>query len=200
MGWIQADLADFILDPPLVPAAGDPFAYVTPDGVPRVVYRGANNAIIELRLEPTGWIQAGLADFVLDPPAVPAVGDPFAYVTPDGVPRVVYRGANNSIIELRLEPVGWIQADLADFILDPPLVPAAGDPFAYVTPDGVPRVVYWGANDAIIELRLEPTGWIQADLAGFITDPPMLPGYGSPFAYVTPDALPRVVIRQFPSA
>jgi hypothetical protein len=59
-------------------------------------------------------------------------------------PVVLYRGTNSHVIEWRLEPAGWIQADLADFIADKPAIPAAGDPFAYVTPDGVPRVLYRG--------------------------------------------------------
>ena len=112
-GWIQADLALALTDPPAIAAAGDPFAYVTPDGVPRVIFRGANNHIIEWRLQSTGWIQADLALALTDPPAIAAAGDPFAYVTPDGVPRVIFRGANNHIIEWRLQSTGWIQADLA---------------------------------------------------------------------------------------
>src|ERR1700756_4182572 len=107
--------------------------------------------IYELRLQDS-WIQADLAGFISDPPATPAAGDPFAYVTPDGVPRIVYRGTDSHIHELRLQG-SWIQADLADFISDPPAAPAASDPFAYVTPDGVPRVVYLGTDGRVRELR-----------------------------------------------
>ena len=154
--------------------------------------------IIELRLQPS-WIQADLSAIVTDsPPAVPAAGDPFAYVTPDKVPRVVYVGGDSHIHELRLQG-SWIQADLSAIVTNsPPAVPAAGDPFAYVTPDKVPRVVYVGDNGDIHELRLQP-GWIQADLAvaGGITNP--IPAYGNPFAYVTPDGVPRVLCTSAPS-
>jgi hypothetical protein len=53
-----------------------------------------DNHIHELRLQGS-WIQADLSAIVSDnPPAVPAAGDPFVYVTPDSVPRIVYRGAD----------------------------------------------------------------------------------------------------------
>jgi hypothetical protein len=75
------------------------------------------------------------------PPAFPVAGDPFAYITADGVPRVVYRGLDFHIHELRLEG-SWIQADLTA-ISNAPALPAAGDPFAYFTrDDNVPRIVY----------------------------------------------------------
>jgi hypothetical protein len=112
------------------------------------------------------------------------------------VPRVIFRGVNNHIIEWRLQSTGWIQADLALALTDPPAIAAAGDPFAYVTPDGVPRVIFRGVNNHIIEWRLQSTGWIQADLALALTDPPAIAAAGNPFAYVTPDRVPRVVIRQ----
>ena len=116
---------------------------MTPDGVPRVIFRGANNHIIEWYLQSTGWIQADLSAIVSDaPPATPAGSDPFAYVTPDKVARVVYLGTDGHVHELRLQD-SWIQADLSAIVSDaPPASPAAGNPFAYVTPDSVPRVVY----------------------------------------------------------
>jgi hypothetical protein len=195
--WIQADLSAIVSDsPPATPAAGDPFAYVTPDGVPRVIYVGTDGHIHELRLQ-EGWIQADLSAIVSDsPPASPAAGNPFAYVTPDGVPRVVYRGSDNHIHELRLQG-SWIQADLSAIVSDtPPAPPAAGDPYAYVTPDQIPRVVYLGTDGHIHELRLQGS-WIQADLTATVSDaPPASPAAGYPFAYVTPDGVPRVIYQE----
>lgn len=53
-----------------------------------------------------------------------------------------------TVEELRLEPgVGWVQADLGKVVQNnPPSFPAnEGSPiFAYVTPDGIPRVLYLG--------------------------------------------------------
>jgi hypothetical protein len=48
--------------------------------------------------------------------------------------------------ELRLEPAGWIHADLSTTVIDLPPAPAAAtSPFAYITPaDQVPRVLYTG--------------------------------------------------------
>jgi hypothetical protein len=209
-GWIQADLSAVVTNaPPAFPAASVPFAYLSPDKVARVVYRGTDNHIHELRLQPgqgpvwgqgQGWIQADLSAIVTNAPsAFPAVDDPFAYVTPDNVARVVYRGTDGHIHELRLQAgQGWIQADLSVAVINaPPAFPAAGDPFAYVTPDNVARVVYLGTDGHIHELRLQPgQGWIQADLSDIVINvPPAFPAAGDPRAYVTPDKVARVVYR-----
>ncbi len=194
--WFQADLSAIVSDnPPASPAAGDPFAYVTPDRIARVVYRGLDNHIHEIRLQGS-WFQADLSTVVSDnPPASPAAGDPFAYVTPDGIARVVYRGLDNHIHEIRLQG-SWFQADLSAIVSDnPPASPAAGDPFAYVTPDGIARVVYRGLDNHIHEIRLQGS-WFQADLSAIVSDnPPASPAAGDPFAYVTPDGIARVVYR-----
>ena len=197
-GWVQADLTISVNNPPAPPAAGAPFAYVGPDGLARVVYTGSNGDIIELRLDPGGWVQADLTISVNNPPAPPAAGAPFAYVGPDGLARVVYTGSNGDIIELRLDPGGWVQADLTISVNNPPAPPAAGAPFAYVGPDGLARVVYTGSNGDIIELRLDPGGWVQADLTISVNNPPAPPAAGAPFAYVTPDKAARVYYSSLP--
>jgi hypothetical protein len=208
VGWIQADLSAIVTDsPPAVPAinGSSVHAYVTPDGIPRVVYVGVDSHIHELRLQKS-WIQADLSAIVTNnSPAVPAINGSsvHAYVTPDGIPRVVYIGVDSHIHELRLQgtnltPVGWIQADLSAIVTDnPPAVPAAiGSPVhAYVTPDGIPRVVYVGVDSHIHELRLQKS-WIQSDLSAIVTDnPPAVPAINgsSLYAYVTPDSIPRVL-------
>ena len=60
----------------------------------------------------------------------------------DELARVLYTGSNGDIIELRLDPDGWVQADLTISVNNPPAPPAASAPFAYVTPDKVARVYY----------------------------------------------------------
>ena len=49
---------------------------------------------------------------------------------------------SGDIIELRLDPDGWVQSDLTVSVNSPPAPPAASAPFAYVTPDKVARVYY----------------------------------------------------------
>ncbi|PWU10958.1 MAG: hypothetical protein C5B51_03530, partial [Terriglobia bacterium] len=184
-GWAQADLSAIVTNnPPAFPlAAGSPLsAVVTPDGIRRIFYVGQDNDIRELRLEPTGWAQADLSAIVTNnPPAFPlAAGSPLAaVVTPDGIPRIFHVGRDNDIRELRLEPTGWAQADLSAIVTNnPPAFPlAAGSPLsAVVTPDGIPRIFYVGQDNDIRELRLEPTGWVQADLSAIVTNnPPAFP-------------------------
>jgi hypothetical protein len=140
----------------------------------------AEGDIIELRLQHHycisncvfDWEQADLSTIVANgPPASPAVGDPFPYVTPDGVYRIVYRGTDNHIHELRLQGV-WQQADLS--ILSGDANPSAyGDAFAYVTPDGIPR--YRGVEEYIHALRLHagwPLVWVDDDLSMHSGAPP----------------------------
>ena len=197
-GWLQADLTAICAGNAVaVPAAGNPHAYVTPDSIPRVVYRGKDGHIHELRLQGSGWIHADLSAIVVNrAPVVPAVGDPYAYTTPDSIARVVYRGKDDHIHELRLQG-GWMQADLSAILGNrAPAFAVAGDPFAYVTPDSIPRVIYRGKDDHIHELRLQG-GWIQADLSTIVVNAaPAVPAAGNPYAYTTsPDSIPRVLYR-----
>jgi hypothetical protein len=138
-----------------VPAAGDPFPYVTPDGVPGVVYRGTDNHIHALRRQGV-WFQGDLSNVIVNGAPVPSAGNPFAYVTPDGFSRVIYQGQDAHIHEFfRLQGAWpWSQADLSVLSGGPP-PPADGHLFAYVTPDGVPRVIYRGVEEDIHELRLQ---------------------------------------------
>ena len=111
---------------------------IASDPVPVTIAAQASlGGIIELRLAQGGtWQQNNLTAFTGAP------GAPFAYVGPDGLARVVYTGSNGDIIELRLDPGGWVQADLTISVNNPPAPPAAGAPFAYVTPDKAARVYY----------------------------------------------------------
>jgi hypothetical protein len=190
--WLQADLSGAVSNgAPAFPAAGDPIPYVTPDGIPRVVYLGTDAHIHELHLQGS-WIQADLS--VIAAPATNAVGNPSPYVTPDGVPRVVYQGVDGHVHELRLQG-GWVQADLSSIVTNnAPAAAAAGRPCPYVTPDGVPRVVYRGQDSDIHEIRLQGS-WLQADLSAVVTNGAPAPAAGDPFAYVTPDRVPRIVYR-----
>jgi len=187
-------------------ARSAPFAYVTPDGAARVLYDDGSG-LTELRLAPGAgiWQQANLTAITGAPP--PA-GDPFAYVTPDGAARVVYRTlppfvppppgqpsppSRVDIIELRLtsDAGTWQQANLTAITGAPP---PAGDPVAYVAPDGSGRVVYQDDNGGITELWLAPgAGTWQQDSLTAITGAP--PPARDPVAYVAPDGSARVVYQ-----
>jgi hypothetical protein len=149
--WQQNNLTAAIT-PPLLPTTGAaPFAYVTPDGTARVLYRelifavagpglGQAHDIIELSLPQGGtWQQNNLT--AITGAAYPS-GALFAYVGPDEHAGVLYTGVNGDITELRLDPDGWVQSDLTISVNNPPAPPAASAPFAYVTPDKVDRVYY----------------------------------------------------------
>jgi hypothetical protein len=187
-----------------LPALHAPFAYVTPDGAARVLYQDFNFAppppgqsapspggdIIELRLTSDAgtWQQANLTATTGAPqPSGPL----FAYTPPDELPRVVYTGNDGHIAELRQDPAGWVHADLT-ISVSPPAPPVARGLFAYTPPDELPRVLYTGHDGHIIELRLEPDGWVQADLTTSVNNPPAPSAASAPFAYVTPDKVARV--------
>ncbi len=195
--WVDADLS--AIGQSSVGAQGGPFGYVTQsDGTARVVYLGTNLHIHELHLSPgAGWADADLSALGHSPTT--SASNPSAYVTPDNTARVVYRGADGHVHELRLSPgAGWADADLSSIAKSGFI--AAGVPFGYVTPDGTARVVYDGWVDPtppfhVHELRLAPGGkspWFDADLTSIgksATKPAE-----NPFAYVTPgDNTARVV-------
>ena len=192
-GWIQADLSKFVLDGSPEPALGDPMPYVTPDGIARIVYRGIDNHIHELRLQ-GGWIQADLFPFVTNGSPVPAAGDPFPYVTPDGIARIVYIANDLNVHELRLQG-GWIEENLSA-LAGVRKIQGQGNAFAYVAPDNIPRVLYRGGVDSHIhELRLQGS-WVATDLSNALLDPPPILAAGNPSAYfIQADGIPRLVFR-----
>lgn len=81
------------------------------------------------------------------------VGDPFGYQTAES-PRVIYRAANQHIIELTVDPSGtkWNASDLTLASKAPPVV---GDPAAFVA--GVARVAYRCGAQALCESFWNPT-------------------------------------------
>src|SRR5262249_50364157 len=178
-----------------------PKNYKHPSIVTPPLYDTNPVAIHELRLEKTGWTQAGISAIATNnPPAFPlAVGSPLCVVfTPDRILRIFHVGQDNDIRELRLEKDGWAQASLSAIVTNnPPAFPlAAGSPLsAVVTPDGIPRVFHFGRDNDIRELRLEPTGWAQASLSAIVTNnPPAFPAaVRTPLsAVVTQDGVPRI--------
>ena len=217
--WQQNNLTAIAgADLPLgsAPAGSAPFAYVTPDGTARVLYRGPiyaqtdpaglSSYIIELSLAPGGtWQQADLTDTTRGAPYPSSA--PFGYVGPDGLARVVYTAlnalnadvpANGDVIELRLDPDGWVYSDLTVSV-NPPAPTPASALFAYVGADDLARVAYTGSSGDIIELRLDGDGWVQSDLTVSVNSPPAPPAASAPFAYVTPDKVARVYYSSSPS-
>ena len=195
----QQDSLTAITGAPL--SASAPFAYVTPDNVTRVVYN-TSGGIIELSLPQRGTWQQNNLTAAITPPLLPTTGAaPFAYVTPDGTARVLYRelifatagpglGQAHDIIELSLPQGGtWQQNNLT--AITGAAYPS-GALFAYVGPDEHARVVYTGVNGDIIELRLDGDSWVHSDLTVSV-NPPAAPAASALFAYVGADDLARVL-------
>ena len=209
--WQQNNLTAAITPTPL-PAASAPFAYVTPDGTARVLYLedvfavvgpggGQAQGIAELSLAPGGTWQYHSLTAITGAPYPAESRAPFAYVGADGLARVVYTGnsgdvaGSDDVIELRLDPDGWVHSDLT-ISVNPPAPPAASGPFAYVGADGLARVLYTGSNGDLVELRLNGDVWVCSDLTISVNSPPAPPAASAPFAYVTPDKVDRVYYLQ----
>lgn len=182
--WKRADLMEQSGAPD---AQGRPFAYVTHQdsgAVNRVVYRGGNAHIYEVRLEDDRWKQADLSAQVGAPDAA---SHPFAYVTAiesDPTPRVIHQGQSGDVIELRLEGGSWKKADLSQLAGAPG---AQGTVCAGVTHAGgtlVARVIYRADDDHVYEVRLEDGSWKKADLTALAGAPAAA---GDPFLYITQD-------------
>ena len=191
-GWAWDNISTLNMTKPATLAAGRPFGYATNDGYNRVVYRGIDNYIYELSAQSIFWACNNLStNDKAEKPAPAAAGDPFGYQTKDGIARVIYRDAEGQIIELALLE-RWTAASLStNDKAAPPAPPAAGNPFGYVTNDGVPRVVYRGTNGDIFELHPEPF-WRCNDLSQISSAPPAA---GDPFGYFIGDDIPRVIYR-----
>jgi hypothetical protein len=180
--WKKADLMEQSGSPD---AQGRPFAYVThvdSNSEDRVLYRGGDNHLYELRLEDGRWKQADLTGQAGAPDAA---SHPFAYETSidsGPIPRVVYRGQNGDVIEIRLEGGSWKKADLSQLAGAPG---AQGTISAGLTRGGghpVARVVYRADDGHLHEVRLEGGAWKKADLTELASAPAAA---GDPFLYVT---------------
>ena len=160
-GWGHTDLTATTGAPP---AKSAPMGYETPfDSTGRVVYRGQDDHIHELySVSGQGW---GHGDLSALSGSGTAAGKPFGYVTEaDGTARVVFRGGDEHIHELYyLTGQGWQHEDLSALS---GATPAAGDPYAYVTPfDSFARVAYRSSNGRIHELYYKTgQGWGHAQL------------------------------------
>ncbi|MGA8953509.1 MAG: hypothetical protein WBF24_18660 [Xanthobacteraceae bacterium] len=214
--WIDADLSTLLTN-----FSGDfqaevlAMGYQTPDGVARVVFLGLDGWVQEFKLETDGWTVANLSAIAgmtnkmgfsrAQPYSIPAWG---YYSTPDGHARVVYSATDGHVHELSLHYTdphsGWIDSDLNALAIaggwDAPN--RYNDPFGYLAGDSIPRVVYNDADSfGVRELRLEPGGWICANIGALANAPPGMPvnmegeiiGAVDTTAYVMPDAIARVV-------
>jgi hypothetical protein len=182
--WKKADLIEQSGAPG---AQGRPFGYVTHRGsssTDRVLYRGSDAHIHELRLEDDRWKRADLTEQTGAPDAD---SHPFAYETSidsDRTPRVIYRGRSGDIIELRLDSGSWKKGDLSQLA---GAQDAQGNPCACATGTQgrqVARVIYRAGNGHIHEVRLEDDSWKKADLSDLAGAPAAA---GDPFIYVTRD-------------
>jgi hypothetical protein len=163
--WAHTDLSKGTQAPK---AAGEPAGYVEEDNkTQHVIFRTTDGDLVELFSkygETTGW---KLRDLAKDAGAPRAAGSPDAfYWRGTRSQHVVYRGGDDNVHELFLEPNGkWSHANLSDGAKAPR---AAGDPCAYVEEkNSTEHVVYRTAEGDIIQLYAKykgTDGWHQEDL------------------------------------
>lgn len=173
-------------------AASDPTAFVRTDGWNGVAYRGTTNHIHAAELFPGGsWQAVDLSNQVSGEPD--AQGNPAAFVRSDRVAVVLYRGADNHVIELNLIPgAGWGWASLTQSLGN--AWKTNSDPIGYVRADGTNAVVYRSADNHIRQLHLPTAGaWVAKDLN--VEAPSAALGFGTPHAFTRSDGVNAVVYR-----
>jgi hypothetical protein len=157
--------------PTAVLAMGTPYGYMS--GANRVVYLGPDRNIYELEDSKGHWEGHNLStNNKTAPPAPQAAGNPSAYVDPYGAPRVIYKGTDGHIYELRPVPF-WMWTDLTKASGGAPL--AAGNPAGYVTE--LAGLVYMATDGRLIELRLD-VNWKWTSLS--TNDETVSPAVGDP--------------------
>jgi hypothetical protein len=163
--WAHNDLTKGTQAPK---AAGEPAAYAEEGNkTQHVVYRSAEGDIIELYSkygETNGW---KVRDLAKEAGAPKAAGSPDAfYWRGTQSQHIVYRGADDNVHELFLEPNGkWSHSNLTEGNKAPK---AAGDPAAYVEEKNTTEhVVYRTAEGDLIQLYAKyrgTDGWHHEDL------------------------------------
>jgi hypothetical protein len=203
--WGHADL-NVEAKAPTARAVDDPFGYYF-DGFARVVYRDADGHIHELAYKKgSASVNANGSDWLHTDLTARyrgslAGGPPTAFVT-DKTARIVYRGTDGHVNELRYTPStspAWVPSDLTQRATAGVLAaPAASDPTGYYW-DGYARVVYRGYDDAIHELAVvngtAGESWQEVNLTS-LTGAPKAHHGASPRAYTTKDdGFARVIYR-----
>jgi hypothetical protein len=143
-------------------AAGKARGYVRSDYTTAVVYRGTDNDIHELSL-PQGSSSWQNYDLSALTGATAAAGDPSPYVRSDSWNTVVYRGSDNHIHELGLNPGGWAWqvGDLTSITGSPN---AVAGPTGFVRPDLTNSVDFQTSDNHVHEMTYAGNGWSGWDL------------------------------------
>jgi hypothetical protein len=186
--WIPNDLT---LLTGISAAASDPVGFVRSDGVNQITFRGTDNHIHTLHLDPTGhWLPNDLTN---NTGVAPAAGDPASYVRSDSVSAMVFRGTDNHILDLHLEQTGvWIPVDLTRLGGGPV---AASDPVAFQRSDGGNDILYRGIDNVIYALNLDSTGhWVAIDMNAIVQGPRPVAA-GRPAVNVRSDGVSEVDFR-----
>jgi hypothetical protein len=217
--WRWADLSTAV-KPPAPVAWGEPFAYGVPvcdeggptdfdsDGcsiaIARVVYRAADNQLIELSLN-GGWqilnLTATAKFWRGGGGKAPFAGsDPSAYVSNNcnGVARVTYGDESENICQLALGDSGWTYGQpYNNDGATPAAVSVLGRPIGYWDYDNaVDRLVYQGGETTdIYELSdAKNETWVCANLSTSDKSDRAQPAAGFPFGY-NYGGVPRVIYR-----
>lgn len=140
-----------------VSAVGNPRAYRRSDGINAIVYGCLSNFVCELAgAGASGWTLAILSGAPTNFPAS-IKGDPFPYVRSDGRNVVYYRGSDDHIHELALEPSGWAAYDVTAATSGRI---AYSQPFAYRRSDGYDAIVHRMSLGRVHELAYKNGAWV----------------------------------------
>jgi hypothetical protein len=192
--WAHNDLTKATRAPM---AAGEPAGYVEEaNKTQHVVFRTGDGDLIELYSkygETAGW---KMRDLSKDAGAPKAAGSPDAFYWPGTKSQhVVYRGSDDNVHELFLEPNGkWSHNNLTDSAKAPK---AAGEPSAYLEDqNNTQHVVYRTEEGDVIQLysKYKATdGWHKEDLTKEANAPKAA---GNPSGYRLRESMVRGITTQ----
>jgi hypothetical protein len=205
--WFGSEDANVLAGTSAKNAAGDPVGWVAPGDIGHLVYRG-DDSHLHVMWSPVGGGSVGYADLTKAAQdngynAPNAVGNPSAYVNPQGTNIVVYRGTDGHIWDLYWDSGAVVAENITGFTGSPV---AGGDPFVYYIPAyDLNQIVYRegpaGAG-RLIELFWQgaaaTTGWNITDAAGPSIPPGSSSGYSQvdPVAFYNPATNTKHVIYQ----
>jgi hypothetical protein len=182
--WISWDMSAYLSAPG---AYSDPRAYVGADGKAHVLYRDIVGHVHEFALDVGGWGHRDISALVSSAAPPPAISAPVGYQA-GGADRIVYRSANDQVIELYFWNGQWQQWSLTSL---PGASTTASDPYGFVDAEGAARVIYRDINGFIHQVKTSAEGWADTNLTTLTGAPPAL---GSPRGFVA-GAAPRIVYR-----
>jgi hypothetical protein len=158
--WTEMNMS---LVPGAVTASSDPHAVVDAAGNPHIIYLGTDGHLHDVYLLNLAWQHTNLT--ATAGLYTGLTGQPQGYVS-EGLIRVVFRDIAGRVLQLAYAGDQCVApgCTLTDLSQTRGALRSVSDPWGFVGPDGIARIVYSTADEQLHELHRVGGSWFHVDL------------------------------------